>query len=124
MDKEDALALNRRIAEWLGFVDNGFGLFKKYTEPELITLIQRPQLGSLTKELNFTGRFDACLKWVLPRLQRGGYYVTIEITPTNGSHVTIYNRADKRPQYTAFTEDSNLALAFCIATDKLIGSKQ
>lgn len=60
MDKDK---LNKKLAKWLGFYDDGFGLWYQSDATH-----GERRIGKLSGALNFTDSLDDCFKWLVPKL--------------------------------------------------------
>ena len=126
MNKE----LNKKLAEWAGFIKASSG----WVEGVWKFPFDGTNMGSMVDQSyqvlpDFTSSLDACFKWLVPKLDSLGWYLTLR------SHV--YSRdLVRNPDYEAAlatgseriritAHDFNSALALCLAIEKLIdgGSK-
>ena len=132
MTEEEKQKLNEKLAIWAGFRDVGFGYFRKYGEPEPITLIQRVYGGKLTKALNFTDFPDACFKWLVPKSKMDTLWIINNLDSpipkieycfgfTRGKDNVVVCWSKDLPVEECLSPICKTpALAFCLAVEKLI----
>lgn len=100
--------LNRKLAEWAGMplmaVDFGF-----------------PHSEVMYSPPNFTQSLDACFKWLAPKLFDEGYAI---IVTQDLARACAYVRPLEFGRQFDATDNHNPALAFCLATEKLIDKEK
>jgi hypothetical protein len=110
-----AQKLNRKLCEWVGFNLSCFshGLAWFINNKTLYCQVGDEQKADDCLP-HLTNSVDACLTWLLPQLK--------VVTMTNGfkGWVVSLNMGDKK--YVG--EHDKLAMAFCLAVEKLIDGKE
>lgn len=114
MDKE---ALNKKLAEWAGFV-------RIIDFPNKAAIGHPSQKSGLYVELNFTESLDACFKWLVPKLVDGCTTADITFEFVEGDQwgceleINHYHGMHRAAIENAEAETPSLAL--CLAIEKLI----
>jgi len=105
----DKWKLNEKLAKWVGSFD--FTPDGRYEAPD----------GEWNTD--FTDSFDACLKWLVPKLQDKGYQIDIVCFEHKGFAVSPFYVLDDQTRPLIDVRDDSLALALCLAIEKLIDGK-
>jgi hypothetical protein len=110
--------LNKKLAEWAGFkeikcYEKGNERYAYWIEP-----VSEENYGLLPP--NFTQSFDACFKWLVPKLY--GFWLHRSINCRDFYFEGSYGDADGATHYNA--EANTPALALCLAIEKLIDSEE
>lgn len=91
--------LNRKLAEWVGLKPAQFIIFES----------GEAQYNYITKSI------DAFIKWIKPEIDRRGFNIHFHLVQGKRPKVVISNA-----QSTYSATDDSLAVALCLATEKLM----
>jgi len=130
--KEQEQELNKELAEWAGFKwQHAYHDFYELVTPDGAQLdLTAFRIGSYKKCPKFTQSLDACFKWLVPKLNRDGWFVELQQAsmreywkarlwcPSSGTGKITLGSIRARPIQEAETP----ALALCLAIEKLIDS--
>ncbi len=71
-----------------------------------------------------TGSLDACEKWLMPKLHKLKFHILIDVSWNSNPSVEIYNDSGLSFSYSGTTPKVSIALAFCLAIEKLIDGEK
>lgn len=117
---EEKQKLNEKLARWAGFTSE----IEKIDLPDEYKLEEwYDPTGKLMKSLSFpsfTKSFDACTKWLIPKL--GWCEVKIIFGAREGGNGCYILRNSPEP-HRSFSEGESPGHAFCLALEKLIARR-
>lgn len=106
MTEEEKDELNEKIAKWCGFIkiESKYPFNWKIPEDD-----DNDETHKYVKQLpDFIGSFDACLKWMIPKIK------SFEISYNSVTYAVSMSFSED------YAINESLSLAFCLAVEKLI----
>ncbi len=117
MEEDNMDDLNIKLAKWVGF-------------KEYVAGWQSPNDGRMVYDKAslpyFTESLDACMKWLIPKLQLLGHTMELEALECKGYKFTIFPTIQSRRSDEAFVEpiassdNDSPAMAVCNAIEQFI----
>ena len=108
--------LNKKLAEWAGFIPfTQVGMEGEYAPPEGVKVVWT------TFKPKFTRSLDQCFKWLVPKVI-GNAEFSVIVTQDLAQCSGYVRPLQFGRQYDA-VDNSNPALALCLAIEKLIDSE-